>query len=185
MRKIACLMKRLGVDLGYRGTTESASNINRICTASSEREQWKRGPFWRDREIRRRGLEPKAQARFPPMGPGRVRSVNRRSTRRPCQPRHPSVLAPARVGTIYGPERCRSSVVEHSLGKGEVVGSIPTGSTSHPADFAGFSTGPRSPIGDRAPLRMTEHAVNGRGIAGEFVRSSSQDWHGGDTVPNR
>jgi hypothetical protein len=26
--------------------------------------------------------------------------------------------------------RCRSSVVEHSLGKGEVVGSIPTGSTS-------------------------------------------------------
>ena len=53
-----------------------------------------------------------------------------RSTRRPCQPRHPRVLAPARVGTIYGPGRCRSSVVEHSLGKGEVVGSIPTGSTS-------------------------------------------------------
>ena len=28
--------------------------------------------------------------------------------------------------------RCRSSVVEHSLGKGEVVGSIPTGSTTIP-----------------------------------------------------
>ena len=27
-------------------------------------------------------------------------------------------------------ECCRSSVVEHSLGKGEVVGSIPTGSTT-------------------------------------------------------
>jgi hypothetical protein len=31
---------------------------------------------------------------------------------------------------------CRSSVVEHSLGKGEVVGSIPTGSTSLSAIFS-------------------------------------------------
>ena len=32
-------------------------------------------------------------------------------------------------GTGLRPGRCRSSVVEHPLGKGEVVGSIPTGST--------------------------------------------------------
>jgi hypothetical protein len=35
-----------------------------------------------------------------------------------------------RLGPISRPGGCRSSVVEHSLGKGEVVGSIPTGSTS-------------------------------------------------------
>jgi hypothetical protein len=33
-------------------------------------------------------------------------------------------------GPVSDPECCRSSVVEHSLGKGEVVGSIPTGSTT-------------------------------------------------------
>jgi hypothetical protein len=36
----------------------------------------------------------------------------------------------SRLGPISRPGGCRSSVVEHSLGKGEVVGSIPTGSTS-------------------------------------------------------
>src|SRR6516165_12304959 len=54
MRQITLMIKWLEVESGYRGTTESASNINRICAASSEREQWTRGLFWRDREIRRR-----------------------------------------------------------------------------------------------------------------------------------
>ena len=40
-------------------------------------------------------------------------------------------MASARIGA----GRCRSSVVEHSLGKGEVVGSIPTGSTGLSAIF--------------------------------------------------
>jgi hypothetical protein len=35
-----------------------------------------------------------------------------------------------RRGPVSKTECCRSSVVEHSLGKGEVVGSIPTGSTT-------------------------------------------------------
>jgi hypothetical protein len=34
--------------------------------------------------------------------------------------------------------RCRSSVVEHSLGKGEVVSSILTGSTRKALQFEGF-----------------------------------------------
>src|SRR5262245_52031915 len=40
----------------------------------------------------------------------------------------------ARIGAIprtLRPPRCRSSVVEHSLGKGEVVSSILTGSTTN------------------------------------------------------
>jgi hypothetical protein len=41
-------------------------------------------------------------------------------------------------------ECCRSSVVEHPLGKGEVVGSIPTGSTSLIKD-----------LGDRLEGRVT------------------------------
>ena len=45
--------------------------------------------------------------------------------------RIPSVSHPAR--------RCRSSVVEHSLGKGEVVSSILTGSTTYPSDIKHFS----------------------------------------------
>src|SRR5271157_6481795 len=54
-----------------------------------------------------------------------------RSTRSPCQPPGPRVLPCGRAGgQIPRPGGCRSSVVEHSLGKGEVVGSIPTGSTS-------------------------------------------------------
>src|ERR1700737_1245404 len=39
------------------------------------------------------------------------------------------IALPPDRGPVFGPECCRSSVVEHSLGKGEVVGSIPTGST--------------------------------------------------------
>jgi hypothetical protein len=51
--------------------------------------------------------------------------------------------------------RCRSSVVEHSLGKGEVVGSIPTGSTSISAIFpAGLRAG--------AVPEMTERDANTR-----------------------
>ena len=44
-------------------------------------------------------------------------------------------------------KRCRSSVVEHPLGKGEVVGSIPTGSTSISAIFGadlGFGVVPET-----------------------------------------
>ena len=93
------------------------------------------GSFLPQLWARRRGLEPEALAQFRPMGPGRYRPVRRC----PCQPRHPRVLAPACVGTIYGPGRCRSSVVEHSLGKGEVVGSIPTGSTSFSSARSAFS----------------------------------------------
>src|SRR5262249_26589157 len=36
----------------------------------------------------------------------------------------------AYFSVAFAPSRCRSSVVEHSLGKGEVVSSILTGSTS-------------------------------------------------------
>jgi hypothetical protein len=59
-----------------------------------------------------------------------IASVDSRASPRPCQLGEPRVLACARV--VDGPRsgRCRSSVVEHSLGKGEVVGSIPTGSTT-------------------------------------------------------
>ena len=72
MRQIELLIKRLVVNLCNRRTTESASGINEICTAGSEREQWYRGSFCRDCEIRRQRLEFKAQARFPPMGPGQT-----------------------------------------------------------------------------------------------------------------
>jgi hypothetical protein len=43
----------------------------------------------------------------------------------------------AAAGTA-GPRRCRSSVVEHSLGKGEVRSSILRGSTSKPKEIQGF-----------------------------------------------
>src|SRR5438105_14340785 len=53
------------------------------------------------------------------------------SIRLPCQSPGPRVLPCGRAGDRSSRrERCRSSVVEHSLGKGEVVGSIPTGSTT-------------------------------------------------------
>jgi hypothetical protein len=66
---------------------------------------------------------------IPPTGPISSR-LSLPPTRPPCQVLGPRVLRSGpRRGPISVPGRCRSSVVEHSLGKGEVVGSIPTGST--------------------------------------------------------
>ena len=47
---------------------------------------------------------------------------------------------------------CRSSVVEHSLGKGEAVSSILTGSTSHQPEPA-FSVAAQAVAAARRPLR--------------------------------
>jgi hypothetical protein len=63
--------------------------------------------------------------------------------RAPSRPPDPPTLpasAPSCIGSHSSQDdqwtgRCRSSVVEHSLGKGEVVGSIPTGSTTLSAAF--------------------------------------------------
>jgi hypothetical protein len=48
---------------------------------------------------------------------------------------------------------CRSSVVEHSLGKGEVVCSIHTGSTRTTRPASPVSTRTRAPIGDHGSCR--------------------------------
>ncbi len=67
-------------------------------------------------------------------------------------------LAPAGVGgyTAPPPWRCRSSVVEHSLGKGEVESSIPSGSTNTRRchdwyDSATAAYCRREPAGGRRP----------------------------------
>src|SRR5215469_2294769 len=63
--------------------------------------------------------------------------------------------------------RCRSSVVEHSLGKGEVVCSIHTGSTTKTKQIKCFSGGalPFPPIVDRErnvfpPAKLGENPGN-------------------------
>ena len=53
--------------------------------------------------------------------------------------RDPGVLPSVAARPISRPGGCRSSVVEHPLGKGEVVGSIPTGSTSVPSYSRAFN----------------------------------------------
>src|SRR4029077_13497826 len=61
---------------------------------------------------------------------GRLRRCGPYGKDRRIRGRIPSVSHPAR--------RCRSSVVEHSLGKGEVVSSILTGSTRY-SEISAFS----------------------------------------------
>jgi hypothetical protein len=74
---------------------------------------------------------------------------------------------PSASGTISGLGRCRSSVVEHSLGKGEVVGSIPTGSTS-------LFNGSR----DMGPaIRTPPHQI-------PLSRRESRSHHGAPTGPS-
>src|ERR1700719_244082 len=75
-------------------------------------------------------------------------------------PRQPLWQGPARLGSAGlaapGRFRCRSSVVEHPLGKGEVVSSILPGSTSRNVDesatFSDFSR-ERSATGKSSEVR--------------------------------
>jgi hypothetical protein len=108
-------INRLGRNLRYRGTTNSAPPIYEIRSALREQEQ-------RDRVAC-------LPLRFPPPQAPQMGSMVDR----------PAFLARrgdlgyylwSRRGPDSRPGGCRSSVVEHPLGKGEVVGSIPTGSTT-------------------------------------------------------
>jgi PD-(D/E)XK endonuclease len=61
-----------------------------------------------------------------------------KSVQNPCSPffgRSP-ISAPESPSDSTPEIRCRSSVVEHPLGKGEAVGSIPTGSTTQRGELA-------------------------------------------------
>ena len=60
----------------------------------------------------------------------RLAGTHRRLRR--CGPYGKDRRIPGRIPSVSHPaRRCRSSVVEHSLGKGEVVSSILTGSTRY------------------------------------------------------
>jgi hypothetical protein len=60
-----------------------------------------------------------------PDRPARLRGI------RPCGKDRPALLGPFGRFSLSG-ARCRSSVVEHSIGNGEVDSSILSGSTSSP-----------------------------------------------------
>ena len=89
--------------------------------------------------------------------------------------RIPSVSHPAR--------RCRSSVVEHSLGKGEVVSSILTGSTTKDPQNTGVSTAP-APVSPSPRTRTRrDFPQQTGGNLGEFVRvCSCASLHRGNAV---
>lgn len=85
----------------------------------------------------------------------------------PCIPRPPVAdTAPHRTGPAGTRVRCGSSVVEHSLGKGEVESSILSRSTIHPLVFAGVEavSWPRRsgalhcPARQRQPIRRQPRA---------------------------
>src|SRR5215472_110974 len=81
---------------------------------------------------------------------------------------------------------CRSSVVEHPLGKGEVVGSIPTGSTiffknlpemptsglrsTLPHEAVGCRT---EPIGAKLPIVPADHVLGVAEIGGDLSEAGS------------
>jgi hypothetical protein len=71
--------------------------------------------------------------------------------------------------------RCRSSVVEHSLGKGEVVSSILPGSTIPPSapDCSSSKTGPDVPV--RRHVVSADHLVRKLALV-ELVRRASPTW---------
>lgn len=79
--------------------------------------------------------------------------------------------------------RCRSSVVEHPLGKGEVVGSIPTGSTTLQINILGaFAGGWRDPL--KRP-RVTVWGNNGRRAAKQKNRPKAGLCERGDRGSGR
>ena len=73
-------------------------------------------------------------------------------------------------------KRCRSSVVEHPLGKGEVVGSIPTGSTSNQPYLPRISVSascPKQRNGTRTPATIWHQAgTDVRALFGHALPSS-------------
>src|SRR5262245_40042974 len=86
-----------------------------------------------------------ASRRDRPFHGARLRHV------RPCG-KDRSARAPFLIGRFSHPaRRCRSSVVEHPLGKGEVVSSILTGSTTKPFQNRAF-------VGEHSPLPRVSHA---------------------------
>ena len=69
----------------------------------------------------------------------------------------------------HSARRCRSSVVEHSLGKGEVVSSILTGSTRKAHEIRAFSI-PHFQFATFRYATKREHDVSTRGKSVDFDR---------------
>jgi hypothetical protein len=84
------------------------------------------------------------------------------------------VLPLGRAGIpIPRPGCCRSSVVEHSLGKGEVVGSIPTGSTISIKDLGGRPIRPGNGVAARQHRCATGAAWHDREKPRDRAESSN------------
>ena len=109
--------------------------------------------------VHRRRIGPGAQLAKP--------SQPTRETRLACAPcrlvARNAALADMRAPCLLAAQRCRSSVVEHSLGKGEVVSSILPGSTIYPCIFRSIlNTVSFPPIVERTvvlgvALRQSQH----------------------------
>ena len=87
-----------------------------------------------------------------------------------------SARAPFPIGRFSHPAwRCRSSVVEHPLGKGEVVSSILTGSTRKSPINKGFS----DTRGKRARRIRAEQSTTRRAKTHQISTKCSADVHAG------